>query len=71
LFFGDLTTEGGFADVQQCYWGTTDSLQIEEWISDGKDDSRFKQVTFWPIRETPVPVKAESVGGLKALFLGH
>lgn len=67
----DLLETAGTVDVRNCYWGTTDSLQIEEWISDGKDDFRFKQVTFWPIRETPVPVKAESVGGLKVLFLGH
>jgi len=68
LFAHDLLDSGGNVDVQQCYWGTVDSLQVEEWIVDGKDDPGYKNVLFWPIRETPVPVKAESVGGLKALF---
>jgi len=72
LFAHDLLDSGGNVDVQQCYWGTVDSLQVEEWIVDGKDDPGYKNVLFWPIRETPVPVKAESVGGLKALFrIGH
>jgi hypothetical protein len=68
LFAHDLLESGGNVDVRQCYWGTTDSLQVEQWIVDGKDDSGYKDALFWPIRETPVPVKAESVGGLKALF---
>jgi hypothetical protein len=63
-----LLESGGNVDVRQCYWGTTDSLQVEEWIVDGKDDVGYKNVLFWPILETPVPVKAESVGGLKAFF---
>ncbi len=71
LFAHDLLESGGNVDVRQCYWGTTDSLQVEQWIVDGKDDSGYKDALFWPIRETPVPVKAESVGGLKALFRAH
>lgn len=63
-----LLERGGTVDVRQCYWATTDSLQIEDWISDGKDDPDFGTVMFWPVREAPLPAKSESTGGLKALF---
>jgi hypothetical protein len=62
------TASTAIVDLRNCYWGTTDSTQIAEWIHDGSDDPRWKKVEFMPFLIEPVPVEKESVGSLKSLF---
>ena len=65
-------------DLTGNYWGTTDSLQIEEWIFDFEDSDHpdyppnvdLSRVRFMPVRDGSVPTERKSVGGLKGRFRG-
>ena len=64
----NLTTTDGVVDLRECYWGTTDSTQIAQWIYDGNEDPLFTKVEYLPFRANSVPTESKSVGGFKALF---
>ena len=64
----NLTTTDGVVDLRECYWGTTDSTQIAQWIYDGNEDPLFTKVQYQPFRTSSVPAEEKSVGGFKALF---
>ena len=64
-------------DLRDNYWGTTDSTQIAEWISDGNDpclDLQFcprPLVEFVPFSGQPLPARSSSVGELKGAYGGQ
>ncbi|MFN2371512.1 MAG: hypothetical protein ABR506_10235 [Candidatus Krumholzibacteriia bacterium] len=55
------------------YWGEhSNSAALDSLIYDGNDDPSINVIVdYEPIRTESVPVKKESLGGLKALFLGR
>ncbi|RKZ13655.1 hypothetical protein DRQ53_12995 [bacterium] len=65
-------------DLRYNFWGSTDSAEIASWIDDGADDGPGDcelfsycprdTVDFWPVLDRSVPVKPESLGGLKGRF---
>jgi len=64
-------------DLTGNWWGTTDRDSISAWIHDGNDVTWPPgglvecTVDFDPIAEAPIPTKKESLGGLKAQYLGR
>ncbi len=50
----DLLDSSGRVDLRHCYWGTTNSLQVEKWLFDGKDDPRYKHALVQPIESVPL-----------------
>ena len=62
-----------YIDMGNNYWGEhSNSASLDSLIYDGIDDPSINViVNYDPIRTESVPVKKESLGGLKALFLGR
>ncbi len=64
-------------DMTGNWWGTTEPDSIAAWIHDGNDvmwpPGGLVECTvdFQPFATGPVPNEKQSLGGLKALFLGR
>lgn len=71
---GHTGPDGYHLDLTDNWWGTTDPDSIAAWIHDG-NDVRYPPmnvtVDFAPFLDRSVPNEQESLGGLKALFLGR
>lgn len=83
-FFGNHILNGGALSVwalddladartlslENNWWGTSDSAQIEEWIYHAPDDPETNGLTidYMPFYGGPVPTEASSVGRLKGQF---
>ena len=71
VLIGSSPASGAEVDLRECYWGTTDSTQIAQWIYDGNDDPQLIKVQYMPVLDKSItPAQEESIGGLKALFRG-
>lgn len=57
-----------YLNMQNNYWGTSDSSQIEEWINDGNDFGIWAIVNFEPFSSTPLGSEAKSWGAVKHLY---
>ncbi len=60
---------GDLIQMQNNWWGTTDSALIDQWIVDANDfPNRGEIVVYDPISAKPVPNKTQSMGSLKSMF---
>jgi hypothetical protein len=56
-------------DLTNNYWGTTDEIQVQDWIIDSGDDaSIYATVLYSPFAGQSVPTESTTWGDLKALF---
>ncbi len=67
----DLTASPVTHDLTNNYWGTTDAVEIEQWIIDINDDPGvLATVQFDPFFTDPLPVEGQekSFGSFKSMF---
>ena len=58
-------------NMTNCYWGTTDTDQIDAWIWDQNDDPEIHAiVNFVPIADAPVSIESHTWSEVRSLFQG-
>ena len=58
-------------NLENNYWGTTDTALLDQWIYDGNDDDNVDLfVDYLPLANGPVRTEGATWGAVKSLFLG-
>ncbi len=62
-------TEPRIINLENNYWGTTDTALIDQWIYDGNDNENVDVfIDYLPLADGPVQTESTTWGAVKTLF---